>query len=100
MSVFKKLVESFLKKEGQESIPGTGEPDPDIYKNCQHRKYVPKNVKLLDISSEKKSERIASLSERERETFLFLLEGFTLKECAKHMGIKYSTVNTYMTGCR
>ena len=37
---------------------------------------------------------IARLSERERETFQLLLEGFTLKECAKQMGIKYPTVNT------
>ncbi len=50
------------------------------------------------IEGEEKIKRISSLTQREMETFKFLLEGYTLKETAEQMGIKYPTVNTYMTG--
>ncbi|NCC66625.1 MAG: response regulator transcription factor [Clostridia bacterium] len=43
-------------------------------------------------------ERIALLTPRERDLFLLLLEGYTLKESAKQLSVKYSTVNTHMTG--
>ncbi|MEA4920344.1 MAG: LuxR C-terminal-related transcriptional regulator [Clostridiaceae bacterium] len=42
--------------------------------------------------------RLALLTPRERELFLLLLEGYTLKESAKQLTIKYSTANTHMTG--
>lgn len=45
-----------------------------------------------------KRERIATLTPREHELFLLLLEGFTLKESAGQLMIKYSTANTHMTG--
>lgn len=47
--------------------------------------------------SEKK-ERIARLTPREYDLYLLLLEGFTLKESAKRLLIKYSTANTHMSG--
>lgn len=97
MSIFDKLKEIIRKKKEQESTLDDSKLVSDIYGNSQHYKYIPKNVKVLEISHDKKAERIASLSERERETFELLLEGFTLKECAKQMGIKYPTVNTYTT---
>ena len=37
------------------------------------------------------------LTSREYELYLLLLDGFTLKECAEKLSIKYSTANTHMT---
>ncbi len=44
-----------------------------------------------------KNSRVRSLTQREQETFALLLEGYTLKEAAQQMGVKYSTANTHMT---
>ena len=41
------------------------------------------------------NERLKSLTAREYEAFLILVEGYTLKFCAEKMGVKYSTANTY-----
>ncbi|NLT12704.1 MAG: hypothetical protein GXY05_00015 [Clostridiales bacterium] len=43
-------------------------------------------------------EQLALLTPRERDLFLLLLEGYTLKESAKQLSVKYSTANTHMTG--
>jgi DNA-binding CsgD family transcriptional regulator len=48
-------------------------------------------------TEEDKKERVSTLTQRELETCQLLLEGYTLKETSKQLGIKYSTVNTYMT---
>lgn len=50
------------------------------------------------ITEEKKRERFSQLTPREYELCLLLLEGFTLRESAKQLSIKYSTANTHMTG--
>ncbi len=42
--------------------------------------------------------RLAALTQREREVFRLLVEGYTLRETAQQLGLKYSTVNTHMTG--
>ena len=47
---------------------------------------------------QEKETRVAQLTPREHDLFLLLLEGYTLKECAAHLGVKYSTANTHMTG--
>lgn len=41
-------------------------------------------------------QRVLSLSPREYETYLILLEGFTLRYAAEQMGVKYPTANTYV----
>jgi DNA-binding CsgD family transcriptional regulator len=51
-----------------------------------------------DPSDEEQRRRLALLTPRERELFLLLLEGYTLKESAKRLSVKYSTANTHMTG--
>ncbi|HEX3026052.1 MAG TPA: helix-turn-helix transcriptional regulator [Clostridia bacterium] len=51
----------------------------------------------LSISDEEKSLFMDLLTPRERDTCLLLLEGYTLKETAKRLGIGYSTANTYQT---
>lgn len=49
------------------------------------------------ISNEEMNNLSESLTPRERDTYLLLMEGFTLKETAKQLGVRYSTVNTYQT---
>ena len=48
-----------------------------------------------DISVKKK--RVETLTRRERETYLMLLKGYSLRLCAEEMGVKYPTVNSYQT---
>lgn len=48
--------------------------------------------------AEKMPAELALLTPRERELFLLLLEGYTLKESANKLSVKYSTANTHMTG--
>lgn len=43
-------------------------------------------------------QRLALLTPREHDLFLLLLEGYTLKEAAKQLSVKYSTANTHITG--
>ena len=50
------------------------------------------------IAEEEKRERVLGLTPREYELYLLLLEGFTLRESAKQLSVKYSTANTHMTG--
>lgn len=54
--------------------------------------------KELNITTEEKKKRISLLTQREYELYMLLLEGFTLKESANQLFIKYSTANTHMTG--
>ncbi|MDF2949358.1 MAG: Bacterial regulatory protein luxR family [Sedimentibacter sp.] len=53
-----------------------------------------------NLTAENKEEKVRKLSlltQREYELFLLLVEGYTLKECAAQLSIKYSTANTHMT---
>ena len=43
------------------------------------------------------ADRASSLTDREWDLYLLLIEGFTLKEAANQLGVKYSTANTHMT---
>lgn len=49
------------------------------------------------FSEPEKAVRLSKLTQRETDTFYLLLQGYTLKETAKLLGVKYSTVNTHMT---
>ncbi len=51
--------------------------------------------KKLGISNEEKLRLLETLKPRERDTYLFLLGCYTIKETAKQLGMSYSTVNTY-----
>jgi DNA-binding CsgD family transcriptional regulator len=52
----------------------------------------------LGITGEEQRERFFRLTPREHELCLLLLEGYTLKESAHRLSVKYSTANTHMTG--
>ena len=54
--------------------------------------------KQIGVTQSGRQVRVARLTPREHELYLLLLEGFTLRESAEQLGIKYSTANTHMTG--
>ena len=58
----------------------------------------PADGKQLSVTQSGRQVRVAQLTPREHELYLLLLEGFTLRESAEQLGIKYSTANTHMTG--
>lgn len=53
--------------------------------------------KQVSLSDDDRQKRIISLTPREHDLFLLLLEGYTLKESATQLSVKYSTANTHMT---
>lgn len=53
--------------------------------------------KKLTLRKDEKSALTHSLTQRERDTYRLLMEGYTLRETADQLGIGYSTVNTYQT---
>lgn len=55
------------------------------------------NSKSLNYNDEKEK-KVLSLTPREHDVYHLLLDGFSLKECAEKLSIKYSTANTHMTG--
>lgn len=72
----------------------------------QHERDAPQAERVSDDTPQVEAklltcepfERLALLSPRERDLFLLLLEGYTLKESANQLSVKYSTANTHMTG--
>lgn len=50
------------------------------------------------IGHDEKQIRVQKLTPREHDLYLLLLEGYTLKESAMQLSIKYSTANTHMSG--
>lgn len=60
--------------------------------------HAPPGTVAPELSGNEHSIRLATLTPRERDIFLLLVEGYTLKECAKQLSVKYSTANTHMTG--
>ncbi len=60
---------------------------------------IPKGPKKREENEEERQQaqsRIAQLTAKEKLVFDFLVEGYTIKEIAKRLGISYSTVNTHM----
>ena len=53
--------------------------------------------KKMNLSHSEKLKLVESLTPREKETFYILLGGYSLKEAAKQLNIRYSTANTYQT---
>jgi DNA-binding CsgD family transcriptional regulator len=59
---------------------------------------LPSEREKLDDKEKSKIKKVMQLTPREYDVYLLLLEGYTLKECADKLSIKYSTANTHMTG--
>jgi DNA-binding CsgD family transcriptional regulator len=64
----------------------TGIPDAEV--SCG---------KKPGINGEDKARFMKTLTPRERDAFVLLMEGYTLKETAIQLKIGYSTANTYQT---
>jgi len=90
MRHLKDLKRIFTRQENGSSETRAAACDPDL-----QNKYYPS--KQLEMDDAEKMGCVSNLTPREKETFLLLLKGYTLKEVAQQLGIKYSTVNTYMT---
>lgn len=58
---------------------------------------LPADEKQVSVTQSDKQVQVSQLTPREHDLYLLLLEGFTLKESAKQLSIKYSTANTHMT---
>lgn len=56
------------------------------------------NEKQISVTQSHRQMGLSRLTSREYDLYLLLLEGFTLKESANQLSIKYSTVNTHMSG--
>jgi DNA-binding CsgD family transcriptional regulator len=54
--------------------------------------------RIYSSTENEKKELIAQLTPREYDVYIQLLEGYTLKEAAKRLSIKYSTANSHMSG--
>ena len=50
-----------------------------------------------DFTVNEKQKLVNMLTPRETDLYRLLLEGYTLKESAKELSVKYSTANTHMT---
>lgn len=48
-------------------------------------------------SPEAEAKQPLGLTQREQDVFRLLLEGYTLRETADRLGVKYSTANSHMT---
>jgi DNA-binding CsgD family transcriptional regulator len=53
--------------------------------------------KIKDGDGQVKQNLVSLLTPREADLYHLLLEGYTLKESAKALSVKYSTANTHMT---
>lgn len=73
----------------------------------QHKKNIPEEKRAIGVPLVQTSQKLSAdeqfrlldlLTPRERDLFVLLLEGYTLKESSKQLSIKYSTANTHMMG--
>lgn len=72
-----------------------------LYDNKQNDESIKGDLSIdskgLNFIDDKKN-KVSLLTRREYDVYLLLLDGFSLKECAEKLSIKYSTANTHMTG--
>lgn len=81
----------------------------NIFTKNEPKKEEVKNEDLLEITDQKtllyskglelsvmeKKELVKTLTPREKDTYLLLVEGYTLKEIAEQLSVSYSTANTH-----
>jgi len=87
-----------LKQNMASFISGKKNEYPSSLDNQSVSNELPDCDKPINTTGKYKQEWVALLTPREHDLYLLLLEGFTLKESAKQLSIKYSTANTHMTG--
>lgn len=65
--------------------------------NKDKSELLPTDGKQIIVTQSDTQMRVSQLTPREHDLYLLLLEGFTLKESAEQLSIKYSTANTHMS---
>lgn len=93
MAVFDRLKQILIPEERQKK---KNAPE-GLNKTCK-KDVSPADEKQMREIQSNRQVKVAQLTPRENDLYLLLLEGFTLKESAKQLSIKYSTANTHMTG--
>jgi len=78
--------------------PRAAHEGPGNLHEADARKETSSSTAKAEPTESEKQKRIAQLTPREYDLYLLLLEGFTLKESAERLLIKYSTANTHMSG--
>jgi DNA-binding CsgD family transcriptional regulator len=92
MGLFEKIKKIFDSEGNQNS------PEPNNSYNSDVAGTASPFGKKLDKTSKDKQELVLLLTPREYQLYLLLLQGFTLKESAQQLSVKYSTANTHMNG--
>jgi len=68
-------------------------------KNEEHLEITDQKMLLyskgLELSVPEKKKLVKTLTSREKDTYLLLIEGYTLKEIAEQLSVSYSTANTH-----
>lgn len=72
--------------------------DPKGLNKALNQDVSPADGKQMSVIQSNRQVQVTQLTPREHDLYLLLLEGFTLKESAKKLSIKYSTANTHITG--
>ena len=93
MAIFDKFKKMLISKEKQKKIEYQAEKQGTGIQDTSSA-----DKKQMSLTQSNRQVRVAQLTPREHDLYLLLLEGFTLKESAKQLSIKYSTANTHMTG--
>ncbi|NLO10038.1 MAG: helix-turn-helix transcriptional regulator [Clostridiales bacterium] len=93
MALFDRL-KTMLRTEGR-----TSDTDVSLESRKKSSKELARSVYegSKDDTEKEKQNLVSMLTPREADLFNLLLEGYTLKESAKELSIKYSTANTHMT---
>lgn len=93
MAVFDRLKQILIPEEKQKKK----DKQKGLYIAC-NQDVSPADGKQMSEIQSNRHVQVTQLTPREHDLYLLLLEGFTLKESAKQLSIKYSTANTHMTG--
>lgn len=91
MALFHRLKQMLMPKEKREKKEYLIEKQ-----DADSQDTLPANEKQ-NVAQNGRQARVAQLTPHEHDLYLLLLEGFTLKESAKQLGVKYSTANTHIT---
>ncbi|HEX2945316.1 MAG TPA: LuxR C-terminal-related transcriptional regulator [Clostridia bacterium] len=86
----KKVLTSAKRQTIKDTLVNFISNETDYYSSLPERRNM--------LAENEKRELISRLTPREYDVYLQLLEGYTLKESAKRLSIKYSTANSHMSG--
>lgn len=89
--MIKKIKNIFIKNETKKEEEEAKNEDPLKIADQKTLLYS----KGLELSVLEKKKLVKTLTPREKDTYLLLIEGYTLKEIAEQLSVSYSTANTH-----